>query len=171
MSAASTPTPLQALAAFSAGVTFDALPGPVVESFTHRVLDTVGICIAATALDTSGMATRVASAWGGPGEATVVGHHHGVPGPDESAAAWLCDRKIRLTGAETIAYECIYPERGHALLPVHRMLLVEHGIHIIEVLNLTELVKDSIHEFLFVVTPLKVVGATGVPVRPVAVAG
>ena len=49
------------------------------------------------------------------------------------------------------------------------MLLVEHGIHIIEVLNLSELVKEGIHEFLFVVTPLKVVGATGVPVRPVAV--
>ena len=62
-----------------------------------------------------------------------------MPGPDESAAAWLADRKIKLTGAETIAYECIYPERGHALLPVHRMLLVEEGIHIIEVLNLTEL--------------------------------
>jgi len=100
---------------------------------------------------------------------TFVGHHHGVPGPDESAAAWLAHRKITLTGAETIAYECIYPERGHALLPVHRRLLVEEGIHIIEVLNLTDLATAGISEFLFVVTPLKVVGATGVPVRPVAV--
>lgn len=99
---------------------------------------------------------------------TFVGHHHGVPGPDESAAAWLAERKVRLTGAETIAYECIYPEVGHALLPVHRMLLVEHGINIIEVLNLTELARDGVSEFLFVVTPLKIVGATGVPVRPVA---
>jgi kynurenine formamidase len=100
---------------------------------------------------------------------TFVGHHHGVPGPDESAAAWLAERRIRLTGAETIAYECIYPERGHALLPVHRLLLVERGIHIVEVLNLTELARDGVSEFLFVLTPLKVVGATGVPVRPVAV--
>jgi 2-methylcitrate dehydratase PrpD len=79
MSAASTPTPLQALSAFSAGVAFDALPRPVIESFTHRVLDTLGICIAATALDTSGMATRVAAAWGGPGEATVIGHPDRLP--------------------------------------------------------------------------------------------
>ena len=100
---------------------------------------------------------------------TFVGHEHGVPGPDESAAAWLIERQIRLTGAETIAYECIYPERGHALLPVHRMLLVESGIHIIEVLDLTELARAQVSEFLFVVTPLKIVGATGVPVRPVAV--
>ncbi len=100
---------------------------------------------------------------------TFVGHHHGVPGPDESAAVWISDHKARLTGAETIAYECIHPKIGHALLPVHRTLLVEEGIHIIEVLNLTELARDGVSEFLFVVTPLKVVGATGVPVRPVAV--
>jgi 2-methylcitrate dehydratase PrpD len=86
MSAASTPTPLQALAAFSAGVTFEALPRPVVESFTHRVLDTLGICIAATALDTSGMATRVAAAWGGHGEATVIGHPDRLPA---AAAAFV----------------------------------------------------------------------------------
>jgi kynurenine formamidase len=100
---------------------------------------------------------------------TFVGHEHGVPGPDESAAHWLVEHKVRLTGAETIAYECIYPAIGHALLPVHRILLVENGIHIIEVMNLTSLAEDKIYEFLFVVTPPKVVGATGIPVRPIAV--
>jgi kynurenine formamidase len=105
--------------------------------------------------------------WGSP--ETFIGHADGVPGPDESAAQWMMDRGVRITGAETIAYEAIYPGRGHALLPVHRMLLVEHGIHIIEVMNLTELARDGVSEFLFVVTPLKVVGATGIPVRPIAV--
>ena len=105
--------------------------------------------------------------WSNPEK--FLSHQDGVPGPDESAAAWLADRRIRLTGAETIAYECIYPERGHALLPVHRMLLVERGINIIEMLNLSELASDKVYEFLFVLTPLKVVGATGIPVRPVAV--
>ncbi len=99
-----------------------------------------------------------------------IGHKQGVPGPDESAARWLAARKIRMTGAETIAYECISPEIGHALLPVHRVLLVESGINIIEVMNLTELARNNVSEFLFVLTPLKVVGATGIPVRPVAVA-
>ena len=99
-----------------------------------------------------------------------LGHRDGVPGPDESAAQWLIDRRIRITGAETIAYEWISAGRGHALLPVHRMLLVEHGIHIIEAMNLGELHAASVSEFLFVLAPIKVVGATGVPVRPVAVA-
>jgi kynurenine formamidase len=52
---------------------------------------------------------------------------------------------------------------------VHRILLVESGIHIVEAMNLAPLAKDGVSEFLFVLLPLKVVGATGVPVRPVAV--
>lgn len=98
-----------------------------------------------------------------------LGHAHGVPGPDESAAAWMLDRKVRMTGAETIAYEWIPAGRGHALLPVHRMFLVEKGVHIIEGMNLTPLSEARVYEFLFVVAPVKVVGATGVPVRPFAI--
>jgi kynurenine formamidase len=98
-----------------------------------------------------------------------LGHRDGVPGPDESAAEWLAGHRVRVTGAETIAYECIPAGQGDAFLPVHRLLLVEHGIHIIEGLNLTELAREAVFEFLFVLTPLKIVGATGSPVRPVAV--
>ncbi len=101
---------------------------------------------------------------------TFLGHRGGVPGPDESAATWLADRKVRLTGGETIAYEWIPAGRGHALLPVHRILLVESGIHIVEAMNLGNLADLNITEFLFVMTPLKIVGATGVPVRPIAIA-
>jgi kynurenine formamidase len=98
-----------------------------------------------------------------------LGAKDGAPGPDESAARWLVERGVRLTGGETIAYECIPPGRGHALLPVHRILLVEHGVHIVEAMTLDELAAAGRSEFLFIMTPMKVVGATGVPVRPVAV--
>jgi kynurenine formamidase len=100
---------------------------------------------------------------------SFVGLTHGAPGPDESAAAWLADRHVRVSGAETIAYECIYPGKGHSLLPVHRKLLVENAINIIEVLNLSELARENVSEFLFVLAPLKIVGGTGSPVRPIAV--
>jgi len=98
-----------------------------------------------------------------------LGHGTGVPGPTETAAHWLAERGVRATGGETIAYEQITPEIGHALLPVHRLLLVERGIHIIEVMNLAELANAGVHEFLFVLTPLKITGGTGSPVRPLAV--
>ena len=93
----------------------------------------------------------------------------GAPGPGEAAGHWLAERDVRMSGAETIAYEVIRPGAGHATLPVHRILLVEAGIHIMEVMNLTALAAAGVHEFLFIASPLKIVGGTGSPVRPIAV--
>ena len=93
----------------------------------------------------------------------------GAPGPGEGAARWLAQRSIRVTGAETIAYEVVHPGAGHATLPVHRILLVESGIHIIEVMDLTRLAATGRHEFLFVAAALKIVGGTGSPLRPLAI--
>ncbi|HKF76941.1 MAG TPA: cyclase family protein [Candidatus Dormibacteraeota bacterium] len=101
--------------------------------------------------------------------AAFAGLATGVPGPDESAARWLASRLVRVTGADTIAYEWLVPGAGHARLPVHTILLVENGIHIVEVMALEELARDRVHEFLFVLAPLKLVGATGSPVRPLAI--
>jgi kynurenine formamidase len=101
-------------------------------------------------------------------EPLYVGWPTGVPGPDVSAALWLAERGIHVTGSDTIAYEWLAPGAGHANLPVHVTLLVDNGIHIIEVLDLEELAADGVREFLFVCSPLKLVGATGSPVRPLA---
>ena len=55
-----------------------------------------------------------------------------------------------------------------AEMPVHVHLLVESGIHIIECLNLEEVAAAGVTEFLFVGVPMKIRGATGAPVRPLA---
>ena len=55
-------------------------------------------------------------------------------------------------------------------MPVHVHLLVESGIHIIEALNLEELARDRVYEFVFVAAPLKIRGGTGSPIRPLALA-
>jgi len=101
-------------------------------------------------------------------EAAYVGWPTGVPGPDETAARWLAGRKVHVAGSDTIAFEWLAPGAGHSRLPVHVILLVENGIHIIEVLDLEELAAAGVHEFLFICSPLKMVGATGSPVRPLA---
>ncbi len=106
--------------------------------------------------------------WGQP--ETYLGHASGVPGPDVSAADWIAQAEPLVTGHDSMAYEHLPPGAGHALLPVHRVLLVGHGIHIIENLDMERLAADKIYEFLFVCLPLKFVGATGSPVRPIAVA-
>lgn len=97
-----------------------------------------------------------------------VGHDSGVPGPGEKAAQWLAALGPRAVGADTIAFEHLPAGAGHARLPVHRVLLVEHGIHIIETLDLEALAEAGVHEFAFVLVPLPLVGATGSPVRPLA---
>ena len=66
-------------------------------------------------------------------------------------------------------FERLAPGGGHATLPAHRVLLVEHGIYIIEALDLEELAREDRHEFTLVLIPLNIYGATGSPVRPLAV--
>ncbi len=101
--------------------------------------------------------------------APYVGGPSGVPGIGEAGAQWLAERKVHAAGADTIAFERLAPGGGHALLPAHRVLLVESGIYIIEALDLEELAAKGRHEFTFVLIPLNIYGATGSPVRPLAV--
>jgi kynurenine formamidase len=89
---------------------------------------------------------------------------HG-PGPRVPGAQWLSSRGVFAAGSDTVAFEKV-PDLA---MPVHVHLLVEHGIHIIECLSLEELAKAAVNEFLFVALPLKLEGATGSPVRPIAV--
>lgn len=87
------------------------------------------------------------------------------PGPELDGARWLSARRPFAVGSDTVAFEKA-PSLG---MRVHVHLLVESGIHILEVLNLEELARDRISEFLFVGAPLKIRGATGAPLRPIAV--
>jgi kynurenine formamidase len=104
--------------------------------------------------------------WGSP--TTYLGHESGVPGPDTSAAEWIASARPLVTGHDSMAYEHLPPGAGHALLPVHRVLLVESGIHIVENLTMERLAAERVYQFLFVCLPLKFSGATGSPVRPIA---
>jgi kynurenine formamidase len=88
---------------------------------------------------------------------------HG-PGPGLAGAKWLSARGVFAAGSDTVAFEKV-PDPA---MPVHVHLLVEKGIHIVECLNLEELTEAGVREFLFVAIPLKIEGATGSPVRPIA---
>ena len=96
--------------------------------------------------------------------AEFISQVHG-PGPRLGGAQWLSARGIYAAGSDTVAFEKV-PDPA---MPVHVHLLVERGIHIIECLNLEELASAALKEFLFVALPLKLEGATGSPIRPIAV--
>ena len=97
-----------------------------------------------------------------------VGRDSGVPGVGEAGASWLAKHRPRAVGADTIAFEHLPAGKGHASLPAHRVLLVEEGINIIETMDLEGLATDGVHEFTLVLAPLALVGATGSPLRPLA---
>jgi len=117
----------------------------------------------------------VRSGWGQHFDAddgdTYRGLTTGVPGVSAAGATWLADHGVHAVGADTIAFEMLAPGAGHGLLPAHRVLLVERGIYIIEAMDLEALAAAGVHEFLFVLSSLKFFGATGSPVRPLAVVG
>jgi kynurenine formamidase len=98
------------------------------------------------------------------GDAKRYINNTACPGPGIEGARWLSSRKIFAAGSDTVAFEKV----PSSTMPVHAHLLVESGIHLIEVLNLEELSRDGVYEFLFVAAPMNIRGATGAPVRPLA---
>lgn len=120
----------------------------------------------------TGDVVLVRSGWGrrfdeGPG--AYLGKATGVPGVGEDGARWLASRCVHAAGADTIAFERLPPGGGHSLLPAHRVLLFESGIYIVEALALDELAAAQVGEFTFLLIPMNLLGATGSPVRPLAV--
>jgi len=113
----------------------------------------------------------VRSGWGSRWHegAAYIGHAAGVPGVSEAGARWLAAHAPRAVGADTIAFEQLEAGKGHAVLPAHRVLLVEAGINIIETMNLEEIAAAGVRVFTLVLAPLPLVGATGSPVRPLAI--
>jgi kynurenine formamidase len=101
----------------------------------------------------------------------LMAEHRG-PGPDESAARLLAERGVVATGSDTETYEVQpAPDPGEPAnpQPVHTLLLIERGIYIMESLDLEELAANGVREFLFVALPLRIRGATGSMIDPVAV--
>ncbi len=92
-------------------------------------------------------------------------HADRCPGVIVGGANWLGDHGARYVGSDTYAFEKV-PASG---LPVHVAMLVKRGIPIMEMLDLEMLARDGVHTFLFIAIPLKIIGATGSPIRPVAI--
>lgn len=93
----------------------------------------------------------------------------GVPGVGEAGAYWLAGQQPRAVGADTGGFERLPPSPDvRTALPAHRIFLYEHGINIMENVQLEELAAGGHHEFVIIVAPMPLEGATGGPVRPLA---
>src|SRR5436190_12277927 len=107
------------------------------------------------------------------GYATLWGDEPGyldAAGVGKSGTLWAAERRVVAVGADNMAWDAPDerdPDTG-ATLFAHAYLLPQQGIYIIENLTLEGLARDRVWEFAFVGIPLKLNGATGSPIRPLA---
>jgi kynurenine formamidase len=93
----------------------------------------------------------------------------GSPGIGIAAAEWLAKQDPILVGADNTSVEVTPNPDPKLSLPVHQIMLVVNGIHLLENLKLDELVAKRVQEFALIVQPLKIQGGTGSTVSPIAV--
>jgi kynurenine formamidase len=91
-------------------------------------------------------------------------------GVSKSANIWVADKGVAAVGADNMAWDSMQEKDPdtNMMLFGHVHLLVTHGIHILENLNLEALAEAGHREFCFIGIPLKFRGATGSPIRPLA---
>jgi kynurenine formamidase len=85
-------------------------------------------------------------------------------GPTPEACVWMADKGISLTGSDTMSFEQVpSPHVGHLELVRRR------GISVIKQVNLEEIARDQVYQFLLIVLPLRLIGVTASPVTPIAI--
>jgi kynurenine formamidase len=98
----------------------------------------------------------------------VAGYLAPAPGLNLEGAAYLAEAGAVVIGADNVALEVIPPQTPDHWSPVHTYLLAECGIAILELAWLEELAEARLYEFALVAACLRIRGATGAPIRPLA---
>lgn len=100
--------------------------------------------------------------------ASPAAYETSQPGVGPDAAVWLYERRMAALGTDTTGTEPV--PHPNPVRTTHRVMLVERGVHLIENVFLDELARDNVLESTFICLPLKITGATGSWVRPIAIA-
>lgn len=96
-------------------------------------------------------------------------------GLDWTCASWLHDHDVAAVAADNLMVEDPDPANGveGTFLPMHMLCLRDMGLMLGEYWNLAALAEDcrqdGVYEFQLIAPPLKVVGAVGAPVNPIAI--
>lgn len=91
------------------------------------------------------------------------------PGLGRDGARYLASLGVAMIGTDTWAFEVIPFEQGAGVFEVHQILIPMNGIHILELINTEELVKDQAWEFLFTLGPARITGGVQAIINPIAI--
>ncbi len=117
----------------------------------------------------SGDAVILHTGWGKLWGKDNARYTRSCPGIGVGAALWLARQDPILVGADNSSVEVSPNPDPKVSLPIHQIMLVVNGIHLLENMKLVELAAKRIQEFAFIVQPLKIQGGTGSTVAPIAV--
>ena len=92
-----------------------------------------------------------------------------APGIGTAAAEWIARQDPMLVGSDNSAIEVSPNPNPQLAGPVHQIMLVVNGIHLLENMKLAELAARRAYEFALIVEPLKIQGGTGSTVAPIAI--
>jgi len=90
------------------------------------------------------------------------------PGIAEDVATYLADIDVLAVGADTWGVDVVPPEKEGRPFQGHLTLLKENGIYILENMDVGPLIAEDVHEFFFVLGPVRVRGAVQSLVNPIA---
>jgi kynurenine formamidase len=141
--------------------------GWLVDAGTLRQGDAIGLDAVAGIEPEPGDAVLFHTGWGGHWDDPET-YLSGEPGPGLELAQWLVDRGVALTGCDTWSYGPVPPEDPDRPFEVPQTLNVNHGVFIVENLDLSSLAADGVREFALVLTFPKLRGATGAWTSPIA---
>lgn len=116
-----------------------------------------------------GDAVIVNTGWGRLWDKDAARYLKTNPGLTTAAAEWLVKQDPMLIGMDNGPVG-VSPDPDPKLSnPVHQIMLVVNGIHLLENLKLDEIAGKQVYEFALIVQPLKIQGGTGSTVAPIAV--
>jgi kynurenine formamidase len=90
------------------------------------------------------------------------------PGINREGAEFLAKAGAIIVGADNHSLEQAPSADPENWQVVHSYLLAEAGVPILEIANLEELAEDKVFEFAFFGACIRLRGATGAPMRPIA---
>ena len=117
----------------------------------------------------AGDAVIVHTGWGRLWEKDNARYLKTDPGIGIGAAEWLVKQNPLLVGSDNWSVEVNPSPDPQISSPVHQIMLAVHGIHLLESMKLDELAAKRVYEFALVLQPLKLKGATGSTVAPMAI--
>ncbi|MEU6584237.1 cyclase family protein [Nocardia sp. NPDC046763] len=96
----------------------------------------------------------------------------GSPGLSWRCAEWLHEHDIAAVAVDNPAVEVMRPEDG-VMMPLHMLALRDMGLPLGEIWDLEALsrdcAEDGVHDFLLCAPALRIPGAVGTPISPIAI--